>query len=135
MTPKQSEAIKNAYDEIMHLSQSSNWGDSGAWKDALRLERHQGLTIRQAKGNCVKAWLMGASDPKRPAHEIYHMREGYLRAFLLGVRQYMERSKCEYTGPLFAKAFEAAQTGAEAYERHMIEAIDKSLAQLRELAQ
>lgn len=135
MTPNQAKDIKNAYDEIMHLSQSSNWGDAGIWREVLKLERKEGLDITAAKGNCVKAWLAGANQPDRPAHDFYQLRYGYLHAFLLGVRQYMERAKCEYTGPIFAKAYEAATAGAQAYDQYVTDSFNQSRAQLMEMQQ
>jgi len=39
---------------IAYLSETTNWSDAGAWAEAIKLERRQGLTMTAAKANCAK---------------------------------------------------------------------------------
>jgi len=131
MNKQQTKAINDAWSAIAYLSQTTNWTDNGAWKDALRLERKQGLTTIEAKGNCVKAWLKGATAPDKPASDLYFIREGYLKALLLGVRHKVERAESDYTGPLFQDALAAARLGAQAYFEANTARFEKDLAELK----
>ena len=135
MDKKQAKAINDAYSAIRYLSQTTNWTDNSAWQEALRLERKQGLATIHAKGNCVKAWVRGATQPDKPASDLYFIREGYLKALLLGVRHKVERADSEYSGSIFNDALAAAREGMAAYETACVKRFEKDLETLKEMAQ
>ena len=99
---------------IAYLSETTNWSDAGAWAEAIKLERRQGLSMTAAKANCAKAWHLGASDPDKPVRDMFHYRPGYLRAYLLGVRHAVERADSDYSGPLFREALGLCPAAIEA---------------------
>ena len=109
-------AINKAASAIAHLSDSTNWTDGNAWTEAIKLERKQGLPPILAKGKAIEAWHMGASDVNKPVRDMYHMRPGYLAAYLLGVRHAVERADSDYTGPLFRDALAACPAAMDAYK-------------------
>lgn len=104
-------AIDKAAAAIKELSASTNWTDGNAWAEALKLERKQGLPPILAKGKAIEAWHKGASDVNTPVREMYHMRPGYLAAYLLGVRHAVERAD----RPLFRDALDACPAAMDAY--------------------
>ena len=117
-TKAEAAAINEAARAIAYLSQTTNWSDPGAWADAIKAERKQGLTLIEAKGKCVEQWHEGATNPEAPASELYYLRDGLLRARLLGVRHAIERAESSYTGPLFADAVAQCPAAVEALGTH-----------------
>ena len=107
-------AIDAAARAIAYLSETTNWSDAGAWAEAIKLERRQGLSMTAAKANCAKAWHKGATSPYAPVSDMYLYRPGYLRAYLLGVRHAVERADSDYTGPLFRQALGLCPAAIEA---------------------
>ena len=116
-------AIDAAARAIAYLSETTNWSDAGAWAEAIKLERRQGLSMTAAKANCTKAWHLGAIDPDKPVRDMFHFRPGYLRAYLLGVRHAVERADSDYTGPHFRSALGLCPAAIEAQR----EAINRSI--------
>ena len=119
-TPTKAEqaAIKAAASAIAYLSQSTNWSDEGAWQNAIKLERKQGLTLTEAQGKCVEQWYKGASNPQAPLADVYDMRPGVLKARLLGVRHAIERADSDYTGPLVREALDLCPAAIDALRAH-----------------
>ena len=117
-TKAEAAAINDAASAIAYLSQTTNWSDAGAWTDAIKAERKQGLSLIEAKGKCVEQWFAGVTSPAVPACEIYHMRDGLLRARLLGVRHAIERAGSDYTGPLVRKAEALCPAAVQALQAH-----------------
>lgn len=107
-------AIDAAARAIAYLSDTTNWSDAGAWAEAIKLERRQGLSMTAAKANCARAWHLGAVDPDKPVRDMFYFRPGYLRAYLLGVRHAVERADSEYNGPLFRQALGLCPAAIEA---------------------
>ena len=105
-TAAQARAIKAAHASIAYLASATNWHDSGAWAESLRLERKQGLPGLLANRKIVEAWHKGASNPDTPVRDVFLMRPGYLMAYLLGVRHAVERADHDYNGPMFAEALQ-----------------------------
>lgn len=103
-TKVEREAIDHAYRAISGICDRTNWGDAPALRDALKLERRETKDATAAKAMVCKAWFEGANEPHKPASAFHWIREGYLRAFLLGVRHQVERADSEYTGPFVAEA-------------------------------
>ena len=116
-------AIDAAARAIAYLSETTNWSDAGAWVEAIKLERRQGLSMTAAKANCARAWHLGAIDPDKPVRDMFHFRPGYLRAYLLGVRHAVERADSDYTGPHFRSALGLCPAAIEAQR----EAINRSV--------
>lgn len=114
--------VDNAYRAISYLCECSNHSAPHNWREALRLERKQGLATAEAKANCVKAWLQGATKPTAQASELARIRDGYLKALLLGAGQSETAAlfKSDYTGPLYDKALELAIPAAEAWQQAII---------------
>ena len=108
-------AIDKAASAIAYLSSATNWSDEGAWQEAIRLERKQGLPAPLAKAKAIEAWHKGATNPDMPVRDMFHMRPGYLRAFLLGVRHRVERADHDYNGPMFNEALCLCPAALEAF--------------------
>jgi hypothetical protein len=109
-------AITKACDAVAYLASATNWSDAGAWADAVKLERKQGLPGVLAKGKALEAWHKGASNPDARVRDMYHMRPGYLRAYLLGVRHAIDRADHDYNGPMFRRAMEACPAALAAFD-------------------
>ena len=109
-------AITDAFNAIEYLSGATNWHDAGAWADAIKLERKQGLPGLLAKGKAIEAWHKGAANPDAIVRDMLHYRPGYLKAYLLGVRHAVERADHEYNGPMFKRAMDAAPAAIAAYK-------------------
>lgn len=115
-TKAEAAAINDAASAIAYLCQSTNWSDSGVWAGAIKAERKQGLSLIEAKGKCVEQWYAGVTSPEVPASRIYYLRDGCLRARLLGVRHALERMPSHDSGRLVREA--AALCGAAVIALH-----------------
>lgn len=116
-------AINEAHRSISHLCSCTNWGDGPAWREAERLERRQCASDETQKGPAAramicKAWLEGLEGADKAARDLYWIRQGYLTAFLLGVRHHVEREGSEYCGPMVEKCREACRAAVAANEAH-----------------
>jgi hypothetical protein len=128
-TKAETATINAAYRSIAYLCSCTNWSDAGQWRDAEKLERKQASAGEKnigtwARAMIVKGWAEGLDDPDRTARAIYHIRPGYLSAFLLGVRHAVERAGDDYNGPMVAEARElcnAAIAANEAHTRRIVE--------------
>ena len=109
-------AISAAFGAIEYLASATNWNDSGQLAEALKLER-KNLPGVLATGKVVEAWHKGASSPDMPVRDMYHMRPGYLRAFLLGVRHADERAGHDYNGPMYQRAIDLCPAALEAFDQ------------------
>ena len=114
--------VNDAYRAIAYLCECSNHSAPYNWKEALRLERKQGLLTAEAKANCVKAWHQGVVERNKPAKELAHIRDGYLKALLLGATQAetADHFKSDYTGPLFDEALALAGPASLAWQKSIL---------------
>ncbi len=124
ISSKEKNAIGAAHAAIEYLSSATNWSDAGAWREAVKLGQKQGLPSILAKGKAIEAWHKGATSPNLPVSDIYMMRPGYLRAFLLGVRHKIERSEHSYNGPMFSQALDLCPDAIAAFETAAMKWID-----------
>jgi hypothetical protein len=115
-TAAERKAIENAAAAIAYLCDCTNWSDPTTWREALKAERKQGLSSLEAKACAVRAWNAGASNPDVAVRHAYHMRPGYLMAYMLGVRHAVERADHDYNGPMFREALAAAAASNDANE-------------------
>lgn len=120
-TKQEAASINDAWRALEYLCSCTNWSDTPALKDALKLEKQQAASdepspLVWARAMVLKAWLKGIDNPNDRARHFYHVRPGYLRAFLLGVGHAVERAGDDYTGPLVTKARDLAAKAVEANE-------------------
>ncbi len=122
-------AINAAWRSIAHLCDCTNWTDAGEWRAAEREERQQAPSDSSqrsvwARAMICKAWADGLDNPDKPARQLFHIRAGYLRGFMLGVRHRCERADTEYNGPMVAEARDlctAAIAANDAHTRRIVE--------------
>ncbi|WP_374139440.1 hypothetical protein [Sphingomonas sp.] len=111
-------SIDTAYRAISAICERTNWSDAPALREALKLERSETKDATAAKAMVAKAWLEGATNPDKPARDLYWIRAGYLKALMLGVRHQVERGDCEYTASYVADAKAACPAAIAANDAH-----------------
>ncbi len=122
-TKAEREQIAAGFRAIEHLSECTNWTDSGYLSDTYKMCRRDNCeTQTEAQARIVKAWLEGARmiDADAPLSNYpWGYTEYYQRAFRLGCEQAIKHSspnRSDYTSPIYDKAREIAAPAVTAWD-------------------
>lgn len=116
-TKEERKAVETAFRDVEYLCSVTNWTDSGAWKEAVRLIRKHDpdATPLERKARIVGAWLDGARAviADVPITNFpYGHADHYKAAYILGMSHAIERHDNRY----YLAAMASAPSGKDSWD-------------------